>query len=90
MSPPFRFLASMTTLGIPLIAHSLIAAACALGQTISLADSVVRYLTREEREDLIEELRAEMAKAAKNLEFERAAELRDEIERLTNMGKKGR
>ncbi len=53
-----------------------------------VADSVVRYLTKEQRQDLIEELRAEMRKAAKDLEFERAAELRDEIERLTNMGKK--
>jgi excinuclease ABC subunit B len=53
-----------------------------------VADSVVRYLTKEQKQDLIEELRAEMTKAAKDLEFERAAELRDEIERLTNMGKK--
>lgn len=85
MSPPLIFLASMATLGIPSIVHSLIAVACALGQTISQADSAVRYLTKEQREDLIEELRAEMAKAAKNLEFERAAELRDEIERLGKM-----
>jgi excinuclease ABC subunit B len=47
-----------------------------------VADSVVRYLTKEQRDDLVEELRAEMTKAAKDLEFERAAELRDEIERL--------
>jgi excinuclease ABC subunit B len=51
-----------------------------------VADSVVRYLTKEQKQDLIEELRAEMTKAAKDLEFERAAELRDEIERLENMG----
>ena len=50
-----------------------------------VADSVVRYLTKEQKEDLIEELRAEMTKAAKDLEFERAAELRDEIERLEKM-----
>jgi excinuclease ABC subunit B len=50
-----------------------------------VADSVVRYLTKEQREDLIEEFRAEMTKAAKDLEFERAAELRDEIERLEKM-----
>ncbi|MGA9364309.1 MAG: excinuclease ABC subunit UvrB [Bacteroidota bacterium] len=47
-----------------------------------VADSVVRYLTKEQKQDLIEELRTEMTKAAKDLEFERAAELRDEIERL--------
>jgi excinuclease ABC subunit B len=52
-----------------------------------VADSVVRYLTKEQKQDLIEELRAEMTKAAKDLEFERAAELRDEIERLEKMGK---
>jgi excinuclease ABC subunit B len=53
-----------------------------------VADSVVRYLTKEQKQDLIEELRAEMTKAAKDLEFERAAELRDEIERLSSVGKK--
>ncbi len=55
-----------------------------------VADSVVRYLTKEQREDLIEELRSEMVQAAKDLEFERAAELRDEIERLEKMGRKER
>jgi excinuclease ABC subunit B len=50
-----------------------------------VAESVVRYLTREQRADLIEELTAEMKIAAKDLEFERAAHLRDEIERLKNM-----
>jgi len=50
-----------------------------------VADSVVRYLTKEQKQDLIEELRAQMTKAAKDLEFERAAELRDEIERLEKM-----
>jgi len=39
-------------------------------------------LTRMERESLIEELEREMEEAAKRLEFEYAAELRDEIERL--------
>jgi excinuclease ABC subunit B len=55
-----------------------------------VADSVVRYLTKEQKQDLIEELRAEMTKAAKDLEFERAAELRDEIERLGKVGTKER
>jgi excinuclease ABC subunit B len=35
-----------------------------------------------EREDLVETLKAQMRLAAEQLEFERAAELRDEIERL--------
>ena len=50
-----------------------------------VAESVVRYLTREQREDLLGELTAEMKKAAKDLEFERAAQLRDEIDRLKKM-----
>jgi excinuclease ABC subunit B len=50
-----------------------------------VAESVVRYLTTEQRKDLIEELRAEMTRAAKDLEFERAAQLRDEIAKLEAM-----
>jgi excinuclease UvrABC nuclease subunit len=46
---------------------------------------VVRYLTPEQRSDLIDELRQEMAKAARDLEFERAANLRDEILRLETL-----
>ncbi len=41
-------------------------------------------LSRLEREELIEQYEREMLAAAKNLEFERAAELRDEIEWLRN------
>jgi excinuclease ABC subunit B len=47
-----------------------------------IAESVLRYLTPEQKRDLIEELRQEMVKASKDLEFERAAGLRDEIRRL--------
>ena len=47
-----------------------------------VAESVIRYLTPEQRMDLISELRAEMEKASKDLEFERAASLRDEILKL--------
>jgi excinuclease ABC subunit B len=46
------------------------------------ADRTVKYLTLEQKQDLIEELDREMRKAAKDLEFERAIELRDEIQRL--------
>jgi len=49
-----------------------------------VSDSVVKYLTAEQRKDLLAELKAEMTRAAKDLEFERAAELRDEIARLEN------
>jgi excinuclease ABC subunit B len=51
-------------------------------QALKVAETVVRYLTAEQRADLIEELRTEMVKASKDLEFERAAELRDEIQKL--------
>ncbi len=52
-----------------------------------VSDKVVKYLTKEQKDDLLNELREEMKRAAKDLEFERAAELRDEIERLES-GKK--
>jgi len=48
----------------------------------TVSDSVVKYLNKEQRMDLLAELKEEMRRAAKDLEFERAAELRDEIERL--------
>ena len=47
-----------------------------------VAENVVRYLTPDQRKDLVEELRAEMQKAARDLEFERAAQLRDELQKL--------
>ncbi len=56
-------------------------------KAFAVSESVVKYLTDEQRKDLLAELREEMHRAAKDLEFERAAELRDEIERLE--GKRG-
>ena len=47
-----------------------------------VSDRVVKYLTEDQRKDLLQELRDEMRRAAKDLEFERAAQLRDEIEKL--------
>lgn len=47
-----------------------------------ITDPVKDKINSEQRKDLIEQLRKEMIIAAKDLEFERAAELRDEIERL--------
>ena len=47
-----------------------------------VAESVVKYLSVEQRKDLLAELKTEMTRAAKDLEFERAAELRDEIDKL--------
>jgi excinuclease ABC subunit B len=47
-----------------------------------LTDPVKDKISREQRRDLVDQLRQEMINAAKDLEFERAAELRDEITRL--------
>lgn len=47
-----------------------------------LTDPVKSKINKEQRRELIEQLRKEMINAAKDLEFERAAELRDEIEKL--------
>lgn len=55
-------------------------------KTPAVSDTVVKYLSSEQRKDLIEELKAEMKRAAKDLEFERAGALRDEVERLEKMG----
>lgn len=49
------------------------------------AEPLVQYLTKEQRAELIEQLFVEMKDAAKNLDFERAAELRDEIARLKEL-----
>ncbi|NND71791.1 MAG: excinuclease ABC subunit UvrB [Rhodothermales bacterium] len=47
-----------------------------------IADPLAKYLTREQRDDLIANLQTEMKEAAKNLNFEKAAELRDSIAQL--------
>ena len=48
-----------------------------------VAEPVLRFMTKEQKMELIEQLQKEMREAAKDLEFERAAQLRDEIARLT-------
>ncbi len=48
----------------------------------TVAETVAKYLSNDQKKDLLEELKAEMKRAAKDLEFERAAELRDEIDKL--------
>ncbi len=50
-----------------------------------VAEPVVKYMTGEQKQDLIQQLTDEMKKAAKDLEFERAAALRDEIEKLKKL-----
>ena len=46
------------------------------------AEPMMKYLTEDQRRELLEQLHDEMKQAARNLDFERAAELRDEIARL--------
>jgi excinuclease ABC subunit B len=50
-----------------------------------VADPVVQYLTNDQKRDLIAQLRREMLEAAEDLQFERAAELRDNIAQLENL-----
>jgi excinuclease ABC subunit B len=49
---------------------------------LAIAETVAKYLTSNQKKDLLDELKSEMKRAAKDLEFERAAELRNEIEKL--------
>ena len=48
----------------------------------TVSEPVAKYLSKEQKDDLISELKTEMKRAAQELEFERAAELRNSIERL--------
>jgi len=50
-----------------------------------VAEPVIKYMTKEQKEDLVEQMKEEMLTAAKDLEFERAASLRDEIDRLQKL-----
>lgn len=50
-----------------------------------VAEPVLKYLNKEQKEDLIEQLREQMRNAAKDLEFEKAASIRDEVLRLEKM-----
>lgn len=45
-------------------------------------DPLYNFMSKEQKEELINQLFLEMRNAAKELDFERAAELRDEIEKL--------
>ena len=52
-------------------------------QQASLGEKAEKYLTDQQRKDLMERLTKEMYQSAKDLDFEKAAELRDEIHRLS-------
>ncbi|MHC1738834.1 MAG: excinuclease ABC subunit UvrB [Ignavibacteriaceae bacterium] len=49
---------------------------------LKVAEPVLKYMSDEEKKELLNQLTDEMFKAAKDMEFERAASLRDEIEKL--------
>ncbi len=49
-----------------------------------LTEPLFKKINKEQRKELIDQLRKEMINSAKDLEFERAAELRDEIKRLSD------
>ncbi|MGQ9818993.1 MAG: excinuclease ABC subunit UvrB [Candidatus Kapaibacteriales bacterium] len=49
---------------------------------VSFNEPVIHFLTEKQKEELIEQLFIEMKESARNLDFERAAEIRDEIARL--------
>jgi excinuclease ABC subunit B len=50
-----------------------------------VAEPVLKYMNTDQKKDLIEQLSEQMKQAAKDLEFERAASLRDEINKLKKM-----
>ena len=49
------------------------------------AEPVNKYLTNEQRQELLENMFIEMKKAARELDFEKAAMLRDEIQRIQSV-----
>ncbi len=52
-----------------------------------VAEPVLKYMNNDQKQDLIEQLTDQMHQAAKDLEFEKAASLRDEVNRLRKMMK---
>ncbi|UCH65962.1 MAG: excinuclease ABC subunit UvrB [Ignavibacterium sp.] len=52
-----------------------------------VAEPILKYMENDQKKDLIEQLREQMHEAAKDLEFEKAASLRDEIAKLEKMVK---
>ncbi|MCH7773242.1 MAG: excinuclease ABC subunit UvrB [Bacteroidetes bacterium] len=52
-----------------------------------VAEPILKYMDKDQKQDLIEQLREQMHEAAKDLEFEKAASLRDEIAKLEKMVK---
>ncbi len=52
---------------------------------LKVVEPVIKYMSNEQRQELIDQMTEEMYAAARDLEFERAAYLRDEIEKLKKL-----
>ena len=52
---------------------------------LKVAEPVIRYMSNDQRKELLDQMTEEMLAAAKDLEFERAANLRDEIEKMKKL-----
>jgi len=50
-----------------------------------VAEPVIKYMSQDQRKELLDQMTEEMLNAAKDLEFERAAQLRDEIEKMKKL-----
>ncbi|GBD90340.1 UvrABC system protein B [bacterium BMS3Abin04] len=55
------------------------------GSFAKVAEPVIKYMSTEQKKDLIDQMTEEMLIAAKDLEFEKAAYLRDEVEKLKKL-----
>jgi excinuclease ABC subunit B len=55
---------------------------------MKVAEPVIKFMSDDQRKELLDQMMEEMLTAAKDLEFERAASLRDEIDKLKKMLKK--
>ena len=53
-----------------------------------VAEPILKYMDNDQKQDLIDQITLQMKEAAKDLEFEKAANLRDEIDRLKKTLKK--
>lgn len=52
---------------------------------LKVVEPVIKYMSNDQKKELIEQMTEEMYAAARDLEFERAAYLRDEIEKLKKL-----
>jgi excinuclease ABC subunit B len=55
---------------------------------MKVAEPVIKFMSDDQKKELLDQMTEEMLTAAKDLEFERAASMRDEIDKLKKMIKK--